>query len=283
MGWQQVKTPNLGITYIGGWCLSAVDEAFGTPHLFGTATADWQSGENGHGNHDNDLPPRGVAVPVYFSLGSTDDGHIAIALPDGTVASSTLTGTHQGLYIHPSLHDLVTMYGQYNKGCTYLGWSEGVAYTEVVKWVDSPITSEQGGTDVSDIDDFRNCFLTQATRWPSDDEIKDWQKSGLTAYAWVQQNAPNVVRDQERVNAFKACWITVATVWPTDNDIAKWIKSGLTAYEYTQKNAPNPLLDDKENQIRDLNIALEKTEATGQAKLDLAAMQALRDAVKGGG
>jgi hypothetical protein len=73
-----------------------------------------------------------VYVPIYFTIGSTPLGHIAISMPDGRVASSTQEGTHQGLYIHPNLNDLIDMYAKYDQGCTYLGWSEGLANTSIV-------------------------------------------------------------------------------------------------------------------------------------------------------
>lgn len=143
MSWQQIITPNLTISYTGGWCLQAVQNAFGTAHPYSSAMQDWLSGENGHGNHDGELPPAGVYVPVYFSLGDEPRGHIAISMPNGWVASSTLPGVNKGLYIHPSLAALISMYAKYNEGCHYLGWSEGVGNEAVVQFL--PTTADPGG------------------------------------------------------------------------------------------------------------------------------------------
>jgi hypothetical protein len=133
---EQLKTPNLNITYTGGMCLKAIEDAFGTAHLYPTASASWAANE---GNHPNENPPTGVYVPIYFSLWKVPAGHIAISLPDGRVASSTQEGVHQGLYIHPNMKDLIMMYAKANGGCAYLGWSERLAGTPIV----------QGGTEMT--------------------------------------------------------------------------------------------------------------------------------------
>lgn len=137
MAYKQLRTPNLDITYTGGWCLQAVREAFGVAAKYGTAMEDWQSG-----NQHVGTPPTGIAVPVYFSLGIEPAGHVAISLPDGRVASSTKNGTHKGLYIHPDLQDLVNIYAKYNQGCTYLGWSTEVNDTPVIEEEES-MTQEE--------------------------------------------------------------------------------------------------------------------------------------------
>src|SRR5690242_13305784 len=111
--YQQLKQPNLDITYTGGWCLLAVRQAFSIPIKYASAMQDWRNG-----NQHLEPPPNGVAVPIYFDIGSTPDGHVAISLGDGRIASSTLAGTHKGLYIHPSLNDLTRTYARYNKSCT---------------------------------------------------------------------------------------------------------------------------------------------------------------------
>lgn len=127
MAWKQLRQPDLGVTYEGGMCLKACREVFGIPAKYGTAMQDWNSGVK-----YTSAPPPGVAVPVYFSLGTEPAGHIAIHLPNGRVASSTQNGIHKGLYIHPNMADLVRIYAKYNGSCTYLGWSTEVNDTAVV-------------------------------------------------------------------------------------------------------------------------------------------------------
>lgn len=136
--WIQVKDANIGITYTGGYCLKAVADAFGTQHKYPTAAADWQSGEhNGdtsQGNHDGQLPPNGVKVPIYLKLTNVPAGDVAISLGDGRVASAAQSGTHNGLYIYSSIQAYINDYSRYNGGATYLGWSEGTENTRVVSY-----------------------------------------------------------------------------------------------------------------------------------------------------
>ena len=80
MNYQQLRSPNLDITYTGGYCLKAVQDAFGTPHRYPSAMDDWNANE---GNHPGELPPAGHFVPVYFSLGNEPAGHIATLLNIG--------------------------------------------------------------------------------------------------------------------------------------------------------------------------------------------------------
>lgn len=72
MSWKQLKTPNLGITYKGGWCLKAVQDAFDTPHVYPSAMDEWNGSK---GTHPGELPPTGVSVPVYLTLGDEPAGH----------------------------------------------------------------------------------------------------------------------------------------------------------------------------------------------------------------
>jgi len=147
----QVRGADTGITYTGGWCLKAVADAFGTPHIFPTATADWLSGEhNGDtslGNHNGQTPPDGVQVPVYLSLSKVPAGDVAISLGDGRIAAAAQSGTHKGLYIYGSLQAYINDYSRYNGGATYLGWSEGTENTRVVSYQPDITTQDLTQTD----------------------------------------------------------------------------------------------------------------------------------------
>lgn len=103
--------------------------------------AKWNANPGG-GNHPGELPPSGLTVPVYFSLGDVANGHVAISLDDGSVASSTQPGLHPQGFIHPNLQNLINVYAKYNGGCTYLGWSEYVGTVRVVQPENQPT---QGG------------------------------------------------------------------------------------------------------------------------------------------
>ena len=150
--WIQVLGANINITYTGGWCLKAVQDAFSTPHLYATAFDDWMSGEhNGDtslGNHDGQTPPLGIQVPVYLKLGNVPAGDVAISLGDGRVAAAAQPGTHVGLYIYPSLQSYINDYSRANGGATYLGWSEGTANTRLVSYIPDVTTQDSTQTDV---------------------------------------------------------------------------------------------------------------------------------------
>lgn len=141
MSWTQRRDANWRVPCTGGWCLKYVQDAFGTDHPDPDAMNAWND-NYGSGNHVSP-PPVGKTVPVYFSLGNVPQGHVAISLDDGKVASSTRAGTFPQGYIHPNLNDLVAVYGKYNGGCQYLGWSEYVGTVHVVEWDNPNATAAQ--------------------------------------------------------------------------------------------------------------------------------------------
>jgi hypothetical protein len=182
MAWEQLRDANMSIGYVGGWCLKYVQDAFGTDHPYPTAIAEWNATST-H-NHPNEEPPLGITVPIYLSLGNVPAGHVAIRLSDGYVASSTQAGSHSSPYYHKSIADLVSVYGQYNGGAQYLGWSEVVGTTQVVQYSNPNATDDQIRQDYLDI-----------LERPADD-------SGLTHY----RNYTNdfVRADLQASNEYKA-------------------------------------------------------------------------------
>lgn len=141
--WIQLNDANWRIPYVGGWCEGYVEGAWGqatrptpsnqtTSGVYATAIAAWNAQPVKH----TEEPPKGITVPVYFSLGNVWQGHVAIRLDDGYVASSTQAGYHPVGYLHPNINNLISLYGQYNGGCTYLGWGEYVGRVKVVGWED---------------------------------------------------------------------------------------------------------------------------------------------------
>lgn len=139
MPWKQNRDADMSVGYVGGWCLAYVQNAFKTDHLYPTAMAAWQAEPNKH----TDRPPAGKTVPVYLALGNVPAGHVAIALDDGWIASSTLSGTQPKPYFHRNLDDLIAVYGRYNGGATYLGWGEHVGSVRVVEWVADNASDDQ--------------------------------------------------------------------------------------------------------------------------------------------
>lgn len=150
----QTTSPNYDIPYFGGLCEGFVEGTVGQATLpvqdsngnwqtygpFPSATSKWEAQL---ANHPGEQPPPGVRVPLYFALGSTPDGHTALQLEDGRVASSTQEGYHTTAYIHPNLEDLINMYGESNNGCTYLGWSEYIGKLKVIEGGDMPDIATQ--------------------------------------------------------------------------------------------------------------------------------------------
>ena len=162
--WIQNRDANWRVTYTGGWCLAYVEDAFGTAHLYPNATNSW---ENAKGKH-YDLPPAGITVPVYFSLGNVPEGHIAISLDDLMVASSTQSGTHPQGYIHKNIQDMINLYGKYNGGCTYLGWSEELAGTTIVSY--EPEVSYEDETK-TELFDFETNKIPDPNKYIGDDIV----------------------------------------------------------------------------------------------------------------
>lgn len=128
--WIQNRDANWRVPYTGGWCLKYVQDAFNTAHWYPSAIDQWYGTERRH----LEEPPLGITVPIYFSLGDVEAGHVAIRLDDGMVASSTQDGTHPQGYIHKNIQDLINTYAPYNGGCEYLGWGETLADTVIVTY-----------------------------------------------------------------------------------------------------------------------------------------------------
>lgn len=166
MAWNQLKDANWKVGYLGGWCEGYVSMAWGYSkftydakgNVIGTqgngqgktnypsATAHWQANL---GNHSAEEPPLGITVPVFFSLGNVPDGHVAIRLSDGTVASSTQSGYHAQGFIHKNIQHLIDTYAPSNGGCRFLGWSEYVAGIRVVEYAPDQEGSSTGDKDMT--------------------------------------------------------------------------------------------------------------------------------------
>jgi hypothetical protein len=161
--YRQILDANWRIPYVGTWCEGYVEGCWGqatlptinnqrTSGVYGNAVSPVNPGETGkwvanpgNGNHPGELPPAGVTVPVYFSLGSTRAGHTAVALSDEQIACSAQPGFHEQGFIYPNLQSMIDDYAKYNNGCTYLGWSEYVGNIKVVELIN------QGGEEMTAI------------------------------------------------------------------------------------------------------------------------------------
>lgn len=66
-----------------------------------------------------------------------------------------------------------------------------------------PLISNQ--TTVTPETDFQNCWITQATRFATDEEVQAWKDAGTPlVYQYVQQHAPNPALDELRVQLAQA-------------------------------------------------------------------------------
>jgi hypothetical protein len=136
---QQVISPNPNIPCQPGWCLAYVNEAFGVPKRYGSATAAWEASTTQHRDYD---VPYGCWVPVWFALANEPAGHVALLAPDGAVYSTSDLGSTP--HHHPSLGDLGAYYAYYGMPLTYRGWTEDVEGTPVVASSSAGTISVQG-------------------------------------------------------------------------------------------------------------------------------------------
>ena len=220
MTYTQLRDAIWKIPYVGGLCLKYVEDAFRTDHPYNDAVSPVEPGQTGAwdsnyggGNHPGELPPKGVTVPIYFSLGSTPAGHVAISLSDGTVASSTQSGKHTQGFIHPNLQNLIDVYAKYNDGCTYLGWSEYVGTVRVVAPVNQP---SQGGDTMAIIQDtdnwYNRCNITHNEARGEDLDrgvFKSFVGTDFLHFAEACQDAPEA--------QIARTWMTVGKTAVTDN------------------------------------------------------------------
>ena len=196
--YQQIVLPNYNIPYVGGLCEGFVEGTVGqatlptpkNPMTYGVwanavdpvrlgETAAWNINYGG-GNHPGEQPPKGLRVPVFFKLGSTPAGHVAIELEDGRIATTPQPGWHPTAGIYPNRKSMIDDYARHNNGCTYLGWSEYIGKLKIVTkgdYMEKP-TGEQIDATIN--------YLHWATfgKAPAQDVFKSWK--GLLKENYVE-------------------------------------------------------------------------------------------------
>ena len=136
MNYEQVINPNTNITWVNEMCLMDVREAFGVTNVgYPTAIANWNASTEF--NHPNQTPPSNIAVPIYFTY-SGPDGHVCL-WDNGQIYTSSA----QGKQTFPSIQALINWMGEDFK---YLGWSEEIENTPVVKLAPAPAPAPSGQT-----------------------------------------------------------------------------------------------------------------------------------------
>jgi hypothetical protein len=133
MSWTQLVTPDSTVKGAVGWCLSFQEDVYHTPHLYATApnnTAQYAWSQCQYRHIDQDFPDD-VAVLVWWRYQNA--GHVMTRYPDGTYYGSPWQlGTTQATVSSKSeVERLYSASGKYP--LTYLGWSEDLAGTRIVK------------------------------------------------------------------------------------------------------------------------------------------------------
>lgn len=123
----QTLPANPNIPCKPGWCLAYVNEVFGVPKRFGSATAAWEASATKH--KDRNFPSN-VWLPVWYGLANEPAGHVVLLAPDGSVFSTSDLGNVP--HHHPDLADLEAYYAYYGMPLTYRGWTEDVEGTRVI-------------------------------------------------------------------------------------------------------------------------------------------------------
>ncbi len=138
--YKQLQTPNINIKVKGGWCLKFVSDAFDVANKFGTkfftsnARSEWVNCKK-RGTAVETEAPKGVYAPIHLSISPSNNDHIAILRPDGSVASTTKAGTYQPPVIHSSIEEMIGVYASVGKTMKYLGFSTDISGLKVLEEV----------------------------------------------------------------------------------------------------------------------------------------------------
>lgn len=149
MSWKQTIYPNLDdkhlIVYYQGkplldwflWCLAVAQKTFNVAPFAASAQIAWNWNNTKH--QDRNLPD-GCFVPIWWTGGAQNYGHVAVA---------KRTGNHIQIWSSPYRHKPYFDYfeGELNAtidtvsriyGVVYAGWTETMNTTRVVEWVNPP-------------------------------------------------------------------------------------------------------------------------------------------------
>nr|DAK55872.1 MAG TPA: hypothetical protein [Caudoviricetes sp.] len=135
MEYIQQVTPNVNVWGYSGGCLQYVDDGVNPPKRQATAQISWDYAVNTGTAHPNEQPPKGVWVPVYYSIDNgqwAGYGHIAWYYSDGNTTKIYDSEYGAGIRVAPysSHQDLFNYMGWQMR---YYGWSEAVDGLTIVK------------------------------------------------------------------------------------------------------------------------------------------------------
>lgn len=149
MSWKQTLYPNLDdkklVVYDQGkpltswllWCLAVAQKTFNVAPFAESAQIAWSWNNTKH--YDRDLPD-GCFVPIWWTGGYKNYGHVAIAKRTGNriqIWSSPYTCKPFFDYFEGELNATIDTVSRIY-GVAYAGWTETMNTTRVVEWVNPP-------------------------------------------------------------------------------------------------------------------------------------------------
>ena len=149
MSWKQTIYPNLDdkklVIYAQGkvlldwflWCLAVTQKVFGVAPFAESAQIAWSWNNAKH--QDRNLPD-GCFVPIWWTGGYKNYGHVAIAKRTGNriqIWSSPYTRKPFFDYFEGELNVTIDTISRIY-GVSYAGWTETMNTTRVVEWVNPP-------------------------------------------------------------------------------------------------------------------------------------------------
>lgn len=149
MSWKQTIYPNLDdkkliIHYQGTvlldwflWCLAVTQKVFDVAPFVGSAQIAWSWSNTKH--QDRNLPD-GCFVPIWWTGGYKNYGHVAVAKRTGNrIQIWTSPYTHKPYfdYFEGELNTTIDTVSRIY-GVAYAGWTETMNTTRIVEWVNPP-------------------------------------------------------------------------------------------------------------------------------------------------
>ena len=149
MSWKQTIYPNLDdkklVIYAQGkvlldwflWCLAVTQKVFGVAPFAESAQIAWNWNNTKH--QDRNLPD-GCFVPIWWTGGYKNYGHVAIAKRTGNriqIWSSPYTRKPFFDYFEGELNTTIDTVSRIY-GVAYVGWTETMNTTRIVEWVNPP-------------------------------------------------------------------------------------------------------------------------------------------------
>ena len=148
MSWKQTIYPNLDdkklVIYAQGkvlldwflWCLAVTQKVFGVAPFAESAQIAWSWNNTKH--QDRNLPD-GCFVPIWWTGGYKNYGHVAIAKRNGNriqIWSSPYTRKPFFDYFEGELNATIDIFSRIYS-VVYAGWTETMNTTRIVEWVNS--------------------------------------------------------------------------------------------------------------------------------------------------